>query len=147
MADGQATSPCPLALFVSQADEAKYHYLLSGFFSHGVEPVSNLRKKWRKSEGKNGQSDRWKEKEQEKERNCLLVCSGNWLECSPCPAVCTPLSLGRLFSLSCRFCQKLYAICSHSFPGISYLKRLIKTSEIIRGRGVIRALIESDMTR
>lgn len=39
VADGQAPSPCPLALFVSQAaGEAKHHYLLSGFFSQGVQP-------------------------------------------------------------------------------------------------------------
>ncbi len=38
VADGQAPSPCPLALFVSQSGEAKHHYLLSGLFSQGVQP-------------------------------------------------------------------------------------------------------------
>lgn len=38
VADGHALSPCLLALFVSQAGEAKRHYLLSGFFSWCVQP-------------------------------------------------------------------------------------------------------------
>lgn len=43
-ADGHTPSPCPLALFVSQAGEAKHHYLLSGFFSQGVQTGKEIKR-------------------------------------------------------------------------------------------------------
>ena len=84
MADGHAPSPCPLALFVSQAGEAKRHYQLSGFFSQSVLPGLHSERKIKEIEGKHRQSERWKEKEA-REGMSSACGSGNQLECSPVP--------------------------------------------------------------
>jgi len=99
VADGHAPSPCPLAWFVSRAGGAERHYLLSGFFSCGVQP--GLRsERGRRGRGLMGERmkkhRRWRdgrrerEREREKERAwCPPVVQVISWSAAPCPAVCT----------------------------------------------------------